>query len=182
MDIEFMQTKGTATNGTAFSTAVADATNTLILGNQISTYVDTTTIGSTADTNVTAARFTLTNPVSFHDGFDGVNGHTSAYFAQPWTPTLTLTRLFADMTEFNAYIARTNRKVRIQANGGVVGATTATNRFILDFYGSIMDHRQTEVDGLIYAEIDLEGYYDSTFTTSWGAVVYNGVATAATAT
>jgi hypothetical protein len=182
MDLELMMAAGTATNGTSFSTAVADSTNTLVIGNQIATYVDTTTIGSTADTNISQVRFSLANPVSFHDGFDGTRGHTSAHHSQLWTPTMTLTRKFSDLTELNTYLAGTGRKVRTFATGGTVGAATATNQFYLDFYGSPMDHRQTEIDGLVYAEIDLEGYYDSTATTSWTAYLRNGVAAAYTAT
>lgn len=182
MDLELMMTKGTATNGTTFGTALADATNTLILGNQLIATIDTSTIGTTTDSNVSIGRFSLANPVSFHDGMDGQNGHTSAHHAQQWTPTLTITRLFSDLTELNTYIARTNRKVRIRSVGDIVGATTAVNEFYLDFYGSIMDHRQTEIDGLWYAEIDLEGYYDTTATTSWTAFLRNTQSAAYTAT
>jgi hypothetical protein len=182
MDLELMMGLGTATNGTAFSTALADATNTLVIGNQFTSYVDTTTLGTTADNNVSQARFSLANPLSFHDGFDGTRGHTSAHHSQQWTPTMTVTRKFSDLTELNAYLAGTTRKVRLAAEGGVVGAATATNQFRFDFVGSPMDHRRTEVDGLVYAEIDLEGIYDSTLTTSWEAYLRNGVAAAYTAT
>lgn len=182
MDLELMMTTSTATNGTAFSTALTDGTSTLVLGNQIKTYVDTSTIGSTLDTNITQVRFSLANPVSFHDGFDGTRGHTSAHHSQQWTPLMTVTRKFSDLTELNAYLAGTTRKVRTFAEGDVVGGSTATNQFTLDFYGKPKDHRQTEIDGLVYAEIDLEGYYDTTATTSWIAALRNAVAAAYTAT
>lgn len=181
-DAELQMTKGTATAATAFSTALADYTQTLAIGNQLAAYVDTTTIGSTADTNVSAARFSLTNPVSFHDGMDGTQGHTSAHHSLQWTPMLTLTRKFSDLTELNAYVAKTTRKVRIFSTGGIVGATTATNQFYLDFYGKPMDHRVVAADGMWYAEIDLEGIYDTTATTSWVAFLRNNVAAAYTAT
>lgn len=182
MDLELIMGQGTARTATAFGTALSDITNTLVIGSQLASYIDTSTIGSTADTNVTAARFTLTNPVSWHDGMDGTSGHTSAHHSLQWTPALTLTRKFSDLTELNAYVAKTVRKVRLAATGGIVGATTATNYFALDFYGVPMDHRVVESDGMWYAEIDLEGIYDSTATTSWTASLRNGSSAAYTAT
>ena len=63
-----------------------------------------------------------------------------------------------------------------------MGATTATNQLQLNFYGVPMAHRVVEVEGMWYAEIDLEGIYDSTATTSWTAFLRNATAAAYTAT
>lgn len=182
MDLTLEMSQGTATNGTAFTGSLSASTPTLVLGNQIATYVDTTTIGSTADTNLTTVTFNLDSPLSFHDGFDANPQHTSAHLAQQWTPTVTISRKFSDLTELNAYFNRTTRKIRVKATGDIVGATTAVNEFRLDLYGQATDHRQTEIDGLIYAEIDYELIRDSTVTTSWEVFLRNNVAAAYTAT
>lgn len=182
MDLTLEMSQGTATNGTAFTGSLTASTPTLILGNQITSYVDTSTIGSTGDTNVTTVTFNLDSPLSYHDGFDGNPQHTSAHLATQWTPTLTMSRKFSDLTELNAYTARTTRKIRLQALGDIVGATTAVNEFRYDFYGVPTDHRQTEIDGLVYAEIDYEGVRDSTVTSSWQVFLRNNVAAAYSAT
>jgi hypothetical protein len=182
MDVELSMGQSTATNGTSFSTALSAGTPTLAIGNQLISYVDTSTIGTTGDTDIMSARFQLVNPLTFHDGMDGQNGHTSAHHALQWTPTMTLTAKFSDLTELNAYVARTTRKVRIASVGDVVGATTATNLIRFDFIGSPVDHRITAVDGLWYSEIDLEGIYDDTLTTSWAAYLQNASTAAYTAT
>jgi len=182
MDLTLEMAEGTATNGTAFSGSLSDYAQTLILGNEIATYIDSGTVGITADTEVTTVRFDLQNPLSYHDGFDGVNGHTSAHHSLQWTPTMTIGRKFSDLDELDAYVAKTTRMVQVKATGDIVGATTAVNEFKFDFVGKPMDHRQTEIDGLVYSEIDLEGIYDSTMTTCWEVFLRNSVAAAYTAT
>jgi hypothetical protein len=183
-DVELMMAQGTATQGTALTSALSHTTPTLAIGNQLTAYIDaaSTAIGTTADDQVMAASFNLVNPLTWHDGMDGTNGHTSAHYAQQWTPTMTLTRRFSDTTELAAYVAKTTRAVRIEAVGDVVGATTATNIVRLDMICSPTDHRATQVDGLWYAEIDYEGIYDSTLTTSWEFYTRSASSAAYTAT
>lgn len=184
LDLEFTMTQGTATQGTAFNGSLSQGTPTLIIGNQLTSYVDDDygSIGSTADDQVMSASFNLVNPLTWHDGMDGTNAHTSGHWAQQWTPTMTLTRRFSDTTELDAYVARTTRAVRIHATGDVVGGSTATNQFYLDFVGKITDFNPTLVDGLWYAEIPMEAVYDSTLTTSWSTWLQNATAAAYTAT
>jgi hypothetical protein len=184
VDAELTMGKGTATRATAFTGTLSQGTPTLAIGNQLASYVSNTfaTIGGTADTNIMSASFNLVNPLTWHDGMDGTNGHTSAHHAQQWTPTMTLTRKFSDTTELDAYVNRTTRAVRLHATGGIVGATTATNQFYLDFMGKVTDYNPTLVDGLWYAEVAMEAIYDPTLTTSWRAFLQNGVSAAYTAT
>ena len=184
MDIELMMSQGTATQGSAFAGSLSVTTPTLVIGNQVAAYVDSTygSIGGTADDQITNATFNLVNPLTLHDGFDGVNGHTSGHLAQQWTPTLTISRRFSDKTELTAYVNKTQRAIRLQATGGVVGASTATNILRLDFVGSPTDHRAQAQDGLWYAEIDYEGIYDATLGTSWEVYLRNATAAAYTAT
>lgn len=184
LDLELTQTQGTVTAGTAFDGSLSATTPTLVLGNQLTAYIDSSygSIGSTSDDQVMSASFNLVNPLTWHDGMDGTNAHTSGHWAQQWTPTMTITRRFSDLTELNAYVAKTTRAVRLEAVGDVVGGSTATNIFRLDFVGKPTDHRRTQIDGLYYAEIDLEAIYDSTLTTSWEAFVRNATAAAYTAT
>lgn len=184
MDIELMMSQGTATQATAFTGSLSHTTPTLAIGNQLTAYVDSTygSIGSTADDQITSASFGLQLPVTFHDGMDGQNGHTSAHYAQQWEPTMSITRRFSDTTELDAYVNRTTRALRFFAEGDVVGASTATNQFQFDAVVSPTDYRPTQVDGLWYAEIDFEGIYDATLGTTWEAFLRNSTAAAYTAT
>lgn len=184
LDLELTQTQGTVTAATSFDGSLSATTPTLVLGNQLTAYIDDTygSIGSTSDDQVMSASFSLVNPLTWHDGMDGTNAHTSGHWAQQWTPTMTITRRFSDLTELDAYVAKTTRAVRIEATGDIVGSSTATNTFRIDMVGKPTDHRRTQIDGLYYAEIDLEGIYDPTLTTSWQAYVVNDVSAAYTAT
>lgn len=184
MDVSFMQSKGTATQGTAFDGSLTAGTPTLAIGNQVSAYVDGTYagIGVTLDNQITSATFALELPITYHDGFDGTNGHTSAHYAQQWVPSVTVQRRFSDKTELTAYLAKSVRVFRFHAEGGVVGAATATNQFRFDTVVSPTDHSVTQVDGLYYADLSFEGIYDGTLTTTWQAFLRNATAAAYTAT
>lgn len=175
------QTAKTATQITSLTGSLSDRAQTLPTGNVVKTYVDTTTLGSTADPNITEATFHVANQPAFHDGLDNTATHTSMHFPNPQMSDLTLVRKFSDTTELAAYLARTVRKVRIIAEGAVVGAATAKNTIQLDFYGAIASHSHTWVDGLLYASIVLSGVYDSTNTAAWKFTTINAVSTAYTA-
>ncbi|MCC6854485.1 MAG: hypothetical protein IT189_00345, partial [Microbacteriaceae bacterium] len=166
---------------TSLTGSLSDRTQTLPTGNVVKTYVDTTTIGTTADPNITEATFHVANPPSFHDGLDDTALHTSMHFPNPQASDLTLIRKFSDTTELAVYLTRTVRKVRIIAEGAVVGAATAKNTIQLDFYGAIASHTHTWLDGLLYASIMLQGVYDSTNTAAWKFVTINSVSAAYTA-
>jgi hypothetical protein len=184
MDVALTMSKGTATQGTAFDGSLSHTTPTLALGNQVTSYIDAayTATGTTTDAQIMSGQFSLDLPVTYHDGFDGTNGHTSAHYAQQWVPTMTLTRRFSDKTELTSYINKTVRAVRLQSVGDVVGASTATNLFRFDAMVSPTDHTVTQVDGLYYAELSYEAIYDATLTTSWSAYLQNNTAAAYSAT
>ena len=177
MDIALTMSKGTLTQGTSFTSSLSQTTPTLAIGNQVSAYVDSAygSIGGTADAQITSATFSLDLPVTYHDGFDGTNGHTSAHYAQQWVPTLSIQRRFSDKTELTAYVNKSVRAMRFEALGDVVGATTTKNTFRLDAVVSPTDHTVTQVDGLYYADLSYEGIYDSTLTTNWSATLINTV-------
>ena len=185
MDVSLMMSKGTATQGTAFTGTLTAGTPTLAIGNQVSAYVDSAYAGTatgTLDNQITSATFALELPVTFHDGFDGTNGHTSAHYAQQWVPSLSVQRRFSDKTELTAYVNRSVRAFRFNSVGGVVGASTATNQFRFDAVVSPTDHTVTQVDGLYYADLSYEGIYDGTLTTTWSAFLQNASSAAYTAT
>lgn len=155
------QTHKAETDITSFGGSLSDRTQTLALGTQFKAYIDTSTIGSTADTNVIAADFTYSRPPTFHDGADGTGNHTSMHFPNQVQTHLSITRKFSDKTELNAYTAKTLRKVRLKCEGAQIGAVSALNTVQLDFIGKVVGHQVTDVDGIWYATLELDGLYDS---------------------
>lgn len=157
------ETPKTATQITTLTGSPTDRTQTLPTGNVLKSYVDTSTIGTTADAEVTEAVWHIANPPSFHPGMDNTGLMTSMHFPSAWATELTLLRKFSDTTELAAYVARTLRKVRIIAEGAVIGAATAKNTIQLDFIGKPGDYtHEWAENGLLYARIPLMGVYDST--------------------
>jgi hypothetical protein len=179
------RTPKAATQITSFTGSLSDRTQTLALGQQLKAYVDTTTIATTADPNITEATLRVSRPASFHDGMDNTALHTSMHRAQGWTTQLSLLRKFSDKTEVDAYIganfAKTLRKVRIIAEGALVGASTALNTIRADFYGKHVDQGDfggVLVDGIWYQRFTLDGMYDGTSLSSYILNTINNVATA----
>ena len=168
------------TDITAFTGSLSDRTQTLALGTQFKAYVDTSSIGSTADTNIISADFTYSRPPTFHPGADGTGNYTSMHFPNQVATHLTLTRKFSDKTELNAYTAKTLRKVRLKCEGALIGWATALNTIQLDFIGKIVGHTGVDVDGLYYATIELDGLYDSSQTASWKVTTISTVSAAYT--
>lgn len=160
------QTPKTATQITSLTGSLSDRTQTLPTGNVVKSYVDTSTIGSTADPEITEATLHIGNAPAFHYGLDGTSLATSMHFPNPMVTDLTITRKFSNTTELAAYLARTLRKIRNIAEGAVIGAATAKNTIQADFIGKAATHQHTWVDGLLYAQIQYLGVYDATQTAS----------------
>jgi len=178
-------TNKTATQITAFTGSLSDRTQVWSLGNNLLSYVDSSygSIGGTADTNVTSATWSWQRPAVFHDGMDGTALHTSMHFPAQETSTLSLNRKFSDVTELNAYIAKTQRAIRLKAEGSLIGAVSAKNTTQLDFVGTYQPggHVHAAQDDMLYATLNFEEVYDSTLTAGWAITTINAVSAAYTA-
>lgn len=171
---------------TAFTGSLSDRSQTWMLGNYGKTFVDTSTMGSTADANIINGSFTLNRPAAFHDGMDQTFTHTSMHRPQGWTTQLTIQRKFSDLTEYNAYVGtagvKTLRKVRVLFEGPLAGAATVKHTVRLDFVGKHSAISDPEfVDGIYYATHTLDGVYDATNGASYKFVTVNAVSAAYTA-
>ena len=171
---------------TAFTGTLSDRAQTWMLGNYGKTFVDTSTMGSTADPEITSGTFTLNRPPAFHDGLDGTGNHTSMHRAMGWTTDLTFQRKFSNLIEYNAYVGtasvKTLRKVRVLFEGALAGAATAKHTVRLDFVGKHVTISEPEwLDGLYYATHTLRGVMDTTNGASWKFVTINAIAAAYTA-
>jgi hypothetical protein len=165
-----MSAKG-ATQIGAFTGVGTDRDTVSAVGTTMQVWVDTTTIGTTADTNINEVDFSLTNGFAHRDALDGTNVAQELKRPNPRTWTLTTSRYFNSDTELDAYIAKTVRKVRVKATGAVLGGSFYS--LTLDCYGVWEAHSWSETDGLIYAGLTLRPQYDSSAATDFSITVVN---------
>lgn len=161
-DAEIMTASG-ATQITAFTGSLSDRAITSALGNHTLTYINGTgsAFGTTADTRFNQVTWTVNNNYVYRDGFDGTNTAIEIVRTGPRQSRVTAQRYFSDKTELDAYIAKTDRRFRVKTVGATVGATTAKNTIQLDAGGVWEVHNAADVDGLVYANLELLPIYDS---------------------
>ncbi len=161
-----------ATQITAFTGSLSDRTVTLISATGTVVTVDTTTIGTTTDNYWTDVEWTLTNG---YTNLYTLNNTTAAQdtfrpMARAWK--LEGTRYYAGGTadtEWDAYIAKTVRKIRIKTTGPALGGSNYSIQ--LDLYGVYTAMEWGETDGLGMHKFTLEPIYDATALTDFQAIV-----------
>ncbi len=150
---------GTATQITAFTGSLSDRVTTPVSMNATRVTLDATTIGTTADSNVVAVDWTLNlNPVPFY-ALNNTAGASALYRPSHRTWTATITRQYANDTEWDIYQSKAERKVRILSIGPALSGTFYTSQ--LDLYGVYTNRSWSDVDGIITEELTLEPYVDT---------------------
>jgi hypothetical protein len=149
---------------------------TLQLASHVNTAVtiDTTTLGSTADNDVTNIAFTLNN--GFVNLFT-LNNTTAAQDtfrpnARVWQAVIS--RYWRNDTELDAYLAKTVRKIRVRTTGAVLGGSTY--KIDLELYGVYTGRTWQNVDGLMIEQLTLQPLYDTSAATSVDLLVVNSLA------
>lgn len=135
--------------------------------------IDTTTIGTTADNYWQDFSFSLTN------GFKNLytlNNTTAAIAtvrpgARSWK--LEGTRYYNLDTEWDAFVAKTVRKVRIKSLGPAVGGSNY--KLELDLYGVYTAMEFVENDDMGFQKFTLEPVYDSTATTDFSLTIVSAM-------
>lgn len=164
-----------ATQISAFTGALSDTTQIAASSAATTVYLDAATIGTTPDTNVQSVDFTLDlQPVPYY-GLNGSNAATAVYRPKHRTWTATIVRAFANDTEWDIYVSKAERKVRIKTVGPALGGGTYLNQ--LDLYGVYTNRTWTDTDGIITETLTLEPFYDTGISGSMGYVVVNDLAT-----
>lgn len=160
-----------ATQITAFTGSLTDRVVIPMSSNNTQVYLDAATIGTTLDTNVVSADWTLDlGPVPFY-ALDGTTAANAIYRPNHRTWTLTLTRRYANDTEWDRYVDKAERKVRIKTTGPVLGS--GTYLATLDLYGVYTGRTWADVDGIITEELTLEPLYDTVAAGSFSLTVVN---------
>lgn len=161
---------GTAgTTITAWTGTPTSPTTALVTAGQTQVYIDTTVIGSTADNNIQSVEWTLNNGWAQLMTLNGTVGPQSVLRPSPRTWTLRLRRYYANTTERTAWVAGTERKIRVLSTGPTLGSSAY--KLTADFYGVVKNISQTFVDDLVFEEIELSQYYDTSATTDFAWTV-----------
>lgn len=173
-----MVTPKALTQIAAFTGSLSDRTVQLASANGTQVYVDAATIGTTADNYWIDASWTVTNG---YKNLYTLNNTTAAQdtfrpVARMWK--MEGTRYYAGTvadTEWDAYIAKTVRKIRIKTVGPTLGSTNYIIQ--LDLYGVYTNMQNAETDGLGVQKFTLEPVYDTTATTDFSLTVTTAEAT-----
>lgn len=169
-----LMTNKSATDITAWTGTPADRTNVTPLGTATRVYIDSTTIGTTADDNVFDATWTLTNGFAPRDTMD--NTALASALERPavrgWK--LDLTRFYANANERGAYATKTPRKIRIKTTGPVLGGSFYSVQ--LDLYGYIDSVSRSDVNGFGAEKLSILPVYDTTAATDFSLTVVNSLA------
>ena len=166
---------GTVTMGTAYSASPADTAQISVLGVDAAVYIDATTIGSTADTSVQEATFTLTRGLVRREALDGTSAALDTVAPVARQARLEVVRYFTNRNEVDKFLTKSERKIRIAVTGPTLGS--GNYEFTLDFYGVADTHEIAEVDGVIVANITYRGIVDSSASTDFSITVKNNLST-----
>jgi hypothetical protein len=158
----------------SFTGSLTDLVHVGAVGTLWQTYIDTTTIGSTADAAVISADWELDKgvTVTYPANATGVGVDVVRPKAENWK--LTLTRLYTTNAERVLYASKTERKIRLKVTGPAIGSGTYV--FQLDCYGYIDDISWAEVDGVMTEKMTILPVYDSTATSDYVISLINSIA------
>ena len=130
----------------AVTGSLTDLTHVAALGTTTAVYIDTTTIGSTADPNVVEAEFSIDNGLVVTKALNATGTGIEIARPNPVKWELKLTRLFQTATERTAAWAKTERKIRILATGPTLGSSAYG--LTIDMWGFIDGIEEADVDGI----------------------------------
>lgn len=163
-----------ATQITAFTGALSDRTTITASNNGTQVFIDAATIGSTADANVVSVEWTLNNnPVNLYTLNNSANAQDT-FRPNHRTWQATITRYYRNDNEWDAYLAATERKIRVRCLGPSLGGSNY--KIDLDLYGHYTARSVVDTDGLKFEQFTFEPVYDTTATTDFQLVVVNATA------
>jgi hypothetical protein len=163
-----------ATQVSAFTSSLSDRVTTSALGTATQVYIDSATIGSTADSNIIDPSWTLRNGLVHFDPLNNSGVAQDLLRPNPRSWELGFSRYFANDTERDVYITKTERKVRIKTVGPSLGAGTYLIQ--LDLYGVLDTVGWSEVDGLGFEQYVLRPIYDSGAASDFSLQIVNATA------
>lgn len=172
-----MVTPEAAVQISAFTGALSDRTVQLASCNTTVVTIDSATIGTTTDNFWIDAAWTLNNGFKHLYTLNNTTAAQATFRPNARGWKFEGTRYYggaAADTEWDAYIAKTIRKIRIKTTGPVLGASNYSAQ--LDLYGVYTDMKWAEVDGLGVQKFTLEPVFDPTASTDFSLTVVNATA------
>lgn len=130
----------------AFTGSLTDLAHVPLLGTTTAVYIDSTTIGTTADPNVVDAELKIDNGLVITNGLNATGTGIEIVRPNPVKWELKLTRLFQTNTERTAAWAKSERKVRILTTGPSLGGSNYSHT--TDLWGVIDGIEEADVDGI----------------------------------
>jgi len=173
-NLEFLAAS-TAAQLTTFTGALSDLVHIAASSAGTTVYLDAATIGTTPDTNVKSVDFTLDLQPTPYYGLNGSQAATAVYRPNHRAWTATIVRSYINDTEWDVYVSKAERKVRIRTLGPALGG--ANYKIDLDLYGVYTDRTWSESDGVIEETLTLEPFYDTGISGSMAHVVVSSEAT-----
>jgi hypothetical protein len=136
-------------------------------------YIDASTIGSTAVTNVRSFNWTVENGFAPLPASNGNNYPVNFYRAAPRSMTTQMTVDFVDTTEFGSLVFNTARKIRTKITGSTIASSTGNvaRSITTDWYGFHDEGPFAISDGMTQVRFSSESVYDSTATHDWSVAV-----------
>lgn len=160
---------------TAFTGSLSDRVVTLASCNNTTMYADqASAIGTTLDSTFVSLDWTLDlGPVRFYT-LDGTVAPKAIYRPNHRKWTATLVRQFTSDLYWDDYSDKTVQKIRCRTTGPVLGGSNY--KIDLDLYGTVIRRVNSDVDGIITEELELQQIYDTTATADHKLVVVNATA------
>ena len=156
---------------TTLTAALTDFTKEAALMTNTQIFIDSVTIGTTQVTaRLLEFEITITNNIARE--FFAESGVMQAINRGKREVAARVRLKFSSLTEYNAWLAETTQKVRIRA----IGSDGVANRKIdIDLYGRWQSTSFAEVDGMIYADLELLPIYDATLGAEYQFEVINHI-------
>jgi hypothetical protein len=150
-----------ATQITAFSGVGTYTTSELAKASATVVTIDATTIGTTADNDIVSADWTYTSGYQNLYTLNNTNAAQDTFRPNPLEWELKLTRYIRNDNEWDRYVDKAKRKIRIKTTGSVLGGSFYSAQ--LDCYGVLADRATSEDNGLGMEELTYKPLYDTSF-------------------
>jgi hypothetical protein len=137
--------------------------------------IDPTTIGTTTDNDIVTADWTYTSGFVNLYTLNNTTAAQDTFRPNPLQWELKLTRYIRNDNEWDRYVDKAKRKIRIKTTGSVLGGSFYSVQ--LDCYGTLFDRSVSETDGLGMEELTYRPLYDTSFGGTTQLIVVNDLTT-----
>lgn len=161
----------------SYTSALSVVSGEDIVGAVAKAYIDTSTIGSTLVTTMQDFKFSIDNHLTQYWAPNGDIIPVQYYHSEARTMHVETTVAYTANTEYAAFLAKTQRKIRTKIEGTEIASSSpSTNKSItVDWYGYWDEAPWSDQDGLVVQRFVGDSVYDSTATWDWSVAVANAL-------